>query len=900
MEPYAVLSNEQIEKQFIKIAEALKDAGVIKNSMDLINKFIKGNYDVEDIAGYIADVTTGLLAFGIKSIPGIGPFLSTIFTGLVSILLGKNSEDLWRKIETYVNQVVEEKLAEYDSALVQKELEGLQKIILDFYESLQRYNSNHDTKSITPEEDLFTQFVATHKIFINRLPQFQKEKYQIHCLPLYTQAANLDIVLLHDIVKNSDKFNLDEQVKSSYMEQLSNKIIEYQTYITEVYQKGLQKIKDKDPLEFHEKYYKPILKKNEVRETLKWQIINNYERGMQMSVLNIAQSWRYLNLEKFPDGIKYPRNTEIYSNIIGIPYPWGSYSYEKLADKLINDSFEYQGPFADIIIKSQSRIDSVSCSFINKNADRKVLNKGGDGGQESDPIEFDSINKFVEAKGATGLTPYSMLLVKEDGEKTPEFGSNKNEYDHPYSFEYSGYYLSAVNGFGINTDPRFRSLDALVYVYKPDVSIRDLNTSIVEIPVQDYYDTTSADVEKEVMLNGNVLNIPSGESVTFNVDGNSLEGDSDLLITYSTDTKSSITIGVAEKNKYISLELPETDNLNSTKGISGHYIEKFISKFNLSENDKINIKVNIGKIKLFSIIIKNFSENIRGLNGTYQIVTALNDFSVIDLNVTTKDAILYENHYGDNQKWYFEYDSNKNAYQIKSMWNKNDVLTWDSNGNSKNVISELNTQKAEQYWLLSQQKDGYYIIRSKKNPVMVLDVLDASTNNLTKIQVHPQHEPNNGFIKAQKFLLTEEVKSLRGTYQIVTSLNNSSVIDLNVTTNDITLYENHHGENQEWNFEYDSNKNAYQIKSMWNNNYVLTWNGSGDKKNIVGDSNTNRDEQYWVVERKAEKYIISNKKAPSLVLDVDDSHIDNGTIVKAFKRNGNKAQIFDLIQVSKS
>ncbi|MEJ9209718.1 RICIN domain-containing protein, partial [Paenibacillus larvae] len=123
----------------------------------------------------------------------------------------------------------------------------------------------------------------------------------------------------------------------------------------------------------------------------------------------------------------------------------------------------------------------------------------------------------------------------------------------------------------------------------------------------------------------------------------------------------------------------------------------------------------------------------------YQIVTALNDTSVVDLNRSDSEVTLWSNHGGDNQKWKFVYNRDKTAYQIKSVSDKNLVLAWNVIPNSKQVFATPNEYKEEHYWILEECKDGYYIIKNKKDPTLVLDVTDSKTANGTKIKVHPQH-----------------------------------------------------------------------------------------------------------------------------------------------------------------
>ncbi|MEJ9209539.1 RICIN domain-containing protein, partial [Paenibacillus larvae] len=126
------------------------------------------------------------------------------------------------------------------------------------------------------------------------------------------------------------------------------------------------------------------------------------------------------------------------------------------------------------------------------------------------------------------------------------------------------------------------------------------------------------------------------------------------------------------------------------------------------------------------------------INGKYQIATALNDKSVLDLN-GPNHVTLWENNGGSHQRWNFVYDKKKEAYQIYSVSDKNLVLAWNAIPNSRQVFATPNQYKEEHYWLLEATGDGYYIIKNKKEPTLVLDVTDSETANGTKIKVHPQH-----------------------------------------------------------------------------------------------------------------------------------------------------------------
>ncbi|MED1305302.1 NPP1 family protein [Bacillus pacificus] len=148
----------------------------------------------------------------------------------------------------------------------------------------------------------------------------------------------------------------------------------------------------------------------------------------------------------------------------------------------------------------------------------------------------------------------------------------------------------------------------------------------------------------------------------------------------------------------------------------------------------------------------NFDAYALENNGVYRLVSKLNNSSVIDLNQSTNNVALWSNNNGNNQKWKLVYDSNKSAYQIKSIANENLVLTWDYNSsiNKDNVIATSNSYGNGQYWIPEPTSDGYFYLKSMANPAGVLDVSGSNTNNGTNIVVWTKKDQNNQKFKLEK------------------------------------------------------------------------------------------------------------------------------------------------------
>lgn len=166
------------------------------------------------------------------------------------------------------------------------------------------------------------------------------------------------------------------------------------------------------------------------------------------------------------------------------------------------------------------------------------------------------------------------------------------------------------------------------------------------------------------------------------------------------------------------------------------------------------------------------------LNGIYKIKSALNDTSGVDVAISSsrnKNVHLYNDNTTKRHRWNFQYDRSLNAYQIYSLEYSKEVLTWDTLSSSNNVVVTINEYKEEQYWILEDIGNDYYIIKNKKNPKLVLNVTKGGTSNYTNINID-----NRNVTKSQKFKL----KPLASVYQftleaISASEGIPSIIDTN-------------------------------------------------------------------------------------------------------------------------
>ncbi|WP_237088668.1 RICIN domain-containing protein [Paenibacillus larvae] len=151
---------------------------------------------------------------------------------------------------------------------------------------------------------------------------------------------------------------------------------------------------------------------------------------------------------------------------------------------------------------------------------------------------------------------------------------------------------------------------------------------------------------------------------------------------------------------------------------------------------------------------KKIKEELNKTIGEYQIVSSIGENKVADL--ADNRVVIYGNHEGNNQKWRFTFNRDKQAYKITSVSNPKLALTWDSKDSDK--IFGYAGDYDSQYWRVERTSDGYFTLRNYKNPKMVLDLPDSNTTNSNQLKAYK----DNGGSGNQKWHLQNVQKNPDG------------------------------------------------------------------------------------------------------------------------------------------
>ncbi|AFU17013.1 putative two domain protein (plasmid) [Bacillus thuringiensis MC28] len=157
--------------------------------------------------------------------------------------------------------------------------------------------------------------------------------------------------------------------------------------------------------------------------------------------------------------------------------------------------------------------------------------------------------------------------------------------------------------------------------------------------------------------------------------------------------------------------------------------------------------------------------------------------------------------------------------------------------------------------------------------------------------------PGRGLINGTIALnFPEEV---RGNFKIVTSLNNRSLVDMDLGGNSIVhLWDDVNQRNAQWEFIYSQQRNAYIIRNLSNRNLVLSMDYPRTNQVFAYTFHAD-DAQFWILEPNQGGYIIRSVRNRNLVLDVSGGNPNptNGTRIIVFPFSNGNNQRFRLARV---
>jgi hypothetical protein len=418
-----------------------------------------GDYSIDWNDAAKTAVTTGL-----EMIPEVGDILGA----LVDIFWPSTNEDVWSEIKAQVEALVDQKIAANVYQQVSEDLQGLNNSLTLYLNELKNGNAS----------SILDQWISTRTVFVNALPHFQSQGYELPLLPLFGQFANMYLALLRDgVIKGKDWGRTDADQQQTAQDCITS-INGFYAYTANVYNTGRFNL------------MKATKRNDSVCEPFR--TVNTYDRQMTLTVLDFMDSWYYYDAIKYPNGAKVVLGREIYSN------PFGSCDYSTNKDTIGLPTPPTQFP-TNLTVWSGPRITAAQLTYPANSGPGSVTQtpRMGDLSRGSANIVNTSpSNPITKVRTLTGVyqgqyfqnaLPGALQFQFNDGTTTGlvgDTGGNLGALADSGLFGYPNEALSSVYIHGANTE--LGGADCVVFGFQywqsPATTLVAIGTFYVKSP----------------------------------------------------------------------------------------------------------------------------------------------------------------------------------------------------------------------------------------------------------------------------------------------------------------------------------------------------------------------------------------------------------------------------------
>ncbi|WII35287.1 insecticidal delta-endotoxin Cry8Ea1 family protein [Paenibacillus thiaminolyticus] len=725
------------------------------------------NYTERSSDGVALDITMSLISELLGAVPVAGSYIQFVFDKLWSIF-GPSD---WDSLMEHVEALIDSKIQEHVKRSAQDELKAIKRNLSTYLEFLDAWEN--DSNNLRARAVVKDQFVGLEQTLERKMVSvFGSTGHEVHLLPIFAQAANLHLILLRDAEKYGKRWGWTDREIQVYYDNQVRYIHEYTDHCVKYYNQGLSKLKGSTYQD--------------------WDKYNRYRREMTLTVLDLISIFPSYDTRTYPIDTIGQLTREVYSDLLianssGIqPFTNTDFDNILIRKPHLMDFLRHLEIFTDR--------HNASRHNVYWGGHRVHFSRAGDNTYHISPLYGSEAN--VEPRTWLNFGESQVYLIYSK----PEWDRGSTWVAGSYEFRGvtgSSFYRSPLTGTAALTYRQFgpevtqiplHRLCHVTYFRRSQAVGGNSRQTLTSGPLFSW--THSSATDKNNIDPTKITQIPmvkasslgSGTSV---VQGPGFTG-GDILKRTSTGTFASLGVVVNSRSQQyrVRIRYASTADLEFVvkrggSAVNVYGFQKTMNKGQALTYDKFKFatfstpfRFSQGPDEL-AIAVQKFSsgnevyvdrievipvlkpdENIRP-DIEYQIVTALNDASVVNLTSVENNIVLGKNNGGNHQKWKFIYD-NRGAYQIQSVSNPELFLVWNDvpgDRNDKNVMGHKNEHKEEHYWILEDMGNGYYIISSKKKPSLVLDVDHANTNDGTNIKVNERHPIASPYIRAQQFKL---------------------------------------------------------------------------------------------------------------------------------------------------
>ncbi|WP_353054847.1 insecticidal delta-endotoxin Cry8Ea1 family protein [Bacillus thuringiensis] len=642
---------------------------------------------------------------------------------------------------------------------------------------------NQEPNNEAYKERVRRQFTATNTVIEQRMPSFRVLGFEVPLLVVFAQAANLHLQLLRDAVKFGEGWDLPSIEIENLYTRLTNRTREYTDHCVNTYDEGLKQAralkgnpKDYTRYPYLDPYSKDPTYGKYYNAPVDWNLFNDFRRDMILMVLDLVAVWPTYNPRVYPNpyGVQIQLSREIYSTVYGRGWVDNSsvdaiestlVRPPHLVTELTNLKFTQRDPMQGeswyakfgtvtntLRYIGSSNTWEESFSAIGLGAMRPVQNVPTTNignlslALSEVPVGFafyDGYDGFITGVGESSYATWWNGIPKASDSNenshhlsyVAALGSNNTAGWWPYTYPNP---LLGEWGFGW-----------LHNSLKPENTILSDKTTQIPAVKGNGVEFGATVVRGPGSTGGDLVGLPAYNGgwtqlrVVVKPSTTARTRGYNVRIRYASEGNANLFVG-----KYVVNRWYETGNYNVDRTFSGgmtYNAFKYLDAISFAANEeefKIELRCNSGGpiyIDKIEFIPVNPIEEPPVTEGTYQIVTALNNSSVLDMETPSLAPNLYrvalwQNGGGYNQKWNFVYDSSQDAYQIKVLSPNYLSLSWQ--GDSINVyVDHQAVFPIRHYWKVENAGNGYVYLRAKQDPNKVMAVSNGSSANGTGIIV---------------------------------------------------------------------------------------------------------------------------------------------------------------------
>ncbi|PFK21663.1 insecticidal delta-endotoxin Cry8Ea1 family protein [Bacillus cereus] len=732
--------------------------------------------------GESVSAALGILATILKAVnPTLGAaagVISKIF-GFLWKQFGTDPQAQWKQFMEAVEYLVNQKITDAVRSKAVSELAGVQNALELYQEAADDWNINPNDTSA--KERVRRQFSSTNTTIEFAMPSFRVSGFEVPLLTVFAQAANLHLLLLRDAVKFGNEWGMPAAEVEDYYTRLQKRTAEYTDYCTNTYDKGLKQAYDlaPNPTDYNKYPYLNPYSKDPIygkyyTAPVDWNLFNDFRRDMILMVLDIVAVWPTYNPKIYnnPYGVQIQLSREVYSTVYGRGWTNNSsvdaieYTLVRpphLVTELKKLAFDERNLF---------EAETVPIAFSKVTNTLQYVGSSTTWEQSFSVPPIASI-KTVHNVSATDIGNLSLSLGA-----VPFGFSFYNKNDNPITtVGYSGGWWNGIpKDEGSNQNSHHLSYVAALETqttagwfptYPVPLlgewgfgwlhnSLTSTNTIVTDrttqIPaVKAYWNRGAFSVVKGPgSTGGDLVQLsPSGEVSIMVKPSRPGIGSYRVRIRYAATANGRLNVKkyVDRVHASVTYDYKQTTTGNLTYS-SFQYLDVY--NFNLAESqfevwltNESGGPIYIDKIEFIPVNpIPEPPESGPGY-GNYQIIYALSSGAVgiTSSSTNTKMAITQNNH-GNNQKWLFEYDSSKNAYQIRNSERKDLVFDYNTFG----ILYALpNEHKETQYWTIENVGDGNVYLKNNQGLYVTANSLPGSYELILS--------PLYSHLKSQRFTL---------------------------------------------------------------------------------------------------------------------------------------------------